>query len=361
MNKFQPSLEYTRHQLPGLSLWDPHVLSGRPYIADPQTQLWSPFSIPSYVLPFWKSLAVSAALKLFVAALGAFLLGRALGMRFGGALMTGLAFGFSLWSVRWVSWSLESVWAFLPWLCLFAEMLVRRPAALAWSGLALATGLQWFGGHPSSSFQVLVAVSVFWGLRVLLSAELRQRFPLRLALLGSALAAGTALAAVALIPFAELLAHSGDVGTRSGVTQAFFRQPPHYLLGIFLHDWWGAGRTSYEFAATNQERAYYVGRPAADARGRGRGAPAEPGAVGGARGRGAGTRPWPPASRPCSTCSRTFRASRPPTTAASECSRSSAWRSWPAGGSTRSRETPSPRRAAGSFWDWPPCWRRCRW
>ena len=135
----------------------------------------------------------------------------------------------------------------------------RRPAALAWSGLALVTGLQWFGGHPSSSFQVLVAISVFWGLRVLLSAELRGRFPLRLALLGSGLAAGTALAAVALIPFAELLAHSGDVGTRSGVTQAFFRQPPHYLFGMFVHDWWGAGRTSYEFAATNQERAYYVG------------------------------------------------------------------------------------------------------
>ncbi len=107
VNKFQPSLEYTRHQLPGLSLWDPHVLSGRPYVADPQTQLWSPFSVPSYVLPFWKSLAVSAALKLFVAALGAFLLARALGMRFGGALMTGLAFGFSLWCVRWVSWNIE--------------------------------------------------------------------------------------------------------------------------------------------------------------------------------------------------------------------------------------------------------------
>ncbi len=136
---------------------------------------------------------------------------------------------------------------------------MRRPAALAWAGLALVTGLQWLGGHPSSSFQMLVAVSLFWALRVLLSADLRQRFPLRLALLGSALAAGTALAAVALIPFLELLAHSGDVGTRSDVTQAFFRQPPRYLLGIFLHDWWGAGRTSYEYAATNQERAYYVG------------------------------------------------------------------------------------------------------
>ena len=51
------------------------------------------------MLPFWKSLAVIAALKLFVAALGAFLLGRTLGMRSGGALLTGLETGPFDWIV----------------------------------------------------------------------------------------------------------------------------------------------------------------------------------------------------------------------------------------------------------------------
>jgi hypothetical protein len=258
VNKFQPSLQYTRGELPGVSLWDPHVLGGRPYVADPQAMIWSPFSLPAYVLPFWKSLAVIAALKLFVAALGAFLLGRTLGMRFTGALMTGLVFGFSLWSVRWVSWNTMAIWSFLPWLCLLSELTVRRPGALPWAGLALATGLQWLGGHPSSSFQMLAAVGLFWTGRVLLDGELRKRFVPRLLALGSALGVGTALAAVSLIPFVELLTNSADVGARAGASEVLFRQPPKYLLGLFLYDFWGAGRTSYEFAATNQEHAYYV-------------------------------------------------------------------------------------------------------
>ena len=44
--------------------------------------------------PFWKSLAVAAMLKLFLGAFGAYLFGRLLGMRFGGALVTGLVFAF---------------------------------------------------------------------------------------------------------------------------------------------------------------------------------------------------------------------------------------------------------------------------
>ncbi|MBN1529350.1 MAG: YfhO family protein [Thermoleophilaceae bacterium] len=258
VNKFQPSLEYTRAHLPDVPLWDPHVLSGRPYFADPQALIWSPFSLPAYVLPFWQSLAVIAALKLFVAAFGAFLLGRALGMRFAAALMTGLVFGFSLWCVFWVSWNTMGIWPFLPWICLLAELTVRRPGPLPWAGLAAVTGLQWLGGHPSSSFQMLFVVGCFWTGRVLLDPVLRNGFPRRLLALGTALAAGTALAGVALIPFVELLSHSDDVNARTGLSGTLFQQPPKYLLGFFMHDFWGAGRTSYEFAAKNQEHAWYV-------------------------------------------------------------------------------------------------------
>ena len=38
-----------------------------------------------------------------------------------------------------------------------------------------------------------------------------------------------------------------------------FHEEPSRLLGFALHDWWGAGRTSIEFAATTQEHYYYVG------------------------------------------------------------------------------------------------------
>jgi hypothetical protein len=255
--QFQPALQATRAALPDVPLWDPYVLSGRSFLGDPQSAVFSPFSVPSYVLPFWDSLAVVAALKLFLAAFGAFLLGRALGMRFGGALMSGLAFGFSLWAVTWVSWPHMSVWAFLPWLCLLSERCVRRPGPLPFAGLALVVGLQFLGGHPASSLQVLAVVALFWVARTLAARELRERLGARLLTLLAALVVGTALAAVALIPFAELLAHSSDATARADASD-LLNQPSRYLLGIFLYDYWGHAAGALQFGPGLEERAYYV-------------------------------------------------------------------------------------------------------
>jgi hypothetical protein len=254
---FQPFLEYTRAALPDIPLWNPHIMGGRPFLGNAESAVFSPFSLPAYVLPFLDSLAVMAVLKLFVAALGAYLLGRVLGMRFGGALLTGLVFGFSLWSVTWVPWTTMSVWAFLPWLCLLSELCVRHPGPLPFAGLAAVVGLQFVGGHPSSSFQVVVAVALFWALRVLLVRPFRARaVGLRLLTLGGAIAAGTLLAALVLIPFVELLAHSIDPEIRSAYKS---HEPGRYLLGLFLHDWWGRGsRVTLEFASGLEEHAYYV-------------------------------------------------------------------------------------------------------
>ena len=62
------------------------------------------------------------------------------GMRFRGALLCGIVFGFSLWSVSWVSWTTMSVWACLPWLCLLSELCLRRPGPLPFAGLATRRG-----------------------------------------------------------------------------------------------------------------------------------------------------------------------------------------------------------------------------
>ena len=170
---FQPSLQTIRSALPDIPLWDPYTLGGRPFLADSQAAIFSPFSVPAYVLPFWRSLAVMALLKVFVAALGAFLLGRRLGMRGGGAFLCGLVFGFSLWSVTWVSWTTMSVWAWLPWLCLLSDVPAKtRPVSFA--ALAAVVGLQFLGGHPASSFQMLVFVTLVWGVGAAASPSLRS-------------------------------------------------------------------------------------------------------------------------------------------------------------------------------------------
>jgi hypothetical protein len=255
--QFQPGLQAARRALPDVPLWDPYILSGRSFLGDPQSAVFSPFSAPSYVLPFWRSLAVVAALKLFVAAFGAFLLARALGMRFGGALMSGLVFGFSLWAVSWVSWPHMSVWAFLPWMCLLAEACVRRPGPLPFAGLGALVGAQFLGGHPASSLQVLLVLAVFWTARTLAAPSLRSGLALRLLTFFGALVVGTALAAIALVPFAELLSHSSDATARADASN-LLHQPSRYLLGLFMPDYWGRKASALQFGTGLEERAYYV-------------------------------------------------------------------------------------------------------
>ena len=87
--QFQPFLAYTRERLPDIPLWNPYIEGGRPFNANMQSAIFSPFSWPAYLLPFWWSLGLIGALKLWVPAFGMFLLARRLGQSVGASLLGG--------------------------------------------------------------------------------------------------------------------------------------------------------------------------------------------------------------------------------------------------------------------------------
>ena len=100
----QPFLRETAREMPDVPLWNPHIVGGRPFQANAQSAVFGPYTLPAYVLPFWTALGWIAVLKLWVAAFGTFLLARALGMRFGGALLAGLVFALNLKLVTWLTY-----------------------------------------------------------------------------------------------------------------------------------------------------------------------------------------------------------------------------------------------------------------
>jgi membrane protein YfhO len=259
-NVFQPMLRYTRSQLPTIPLWNPYLMAGRPLVADGQSAVFSPFSVPSYILPFWKSLAVAAMLKLFLGALGAFILARVLGMRFGGALLTGVVFAFGTFFVVWLAWPLASVYAFIGWTLALTELLVRRPGRLPVAGLAAVVGLQFLGGHPESSFHLLFTASVFFVFRALWWRRRRatawRELTRPVAAYVLALAAGAGLAALVLAPFMEFVLHSGDLSHRLNAAAGFW--PRKYLGALFLHDYWGRP-TQVDLESFMQVRGWYAG------------------------------------------------------------------------------------------------------
>ncbi len=267
---FEPFLQYTRSQLPHIPLWDPYIMGGTPYLGDMQSAIFSPFSLPAYVLPFWWSLSVIAVMKVVVAAMGTFLLARALKMRFAGAFTCGIVFGFGLFMIAWLPWPLVNVFAFIPWMLFATERLIRRPGPLSGAGLAIVVALQFFGGHPESSFQALFAVACFFVLRVLQEpgggvkamVAARRRGVSRLgALFRStrgplicfvlAIIVGTALAAVVIVPFVELLRSSSDLSSRP---RSLVYVQPKYFFASLLPTYFNADPSSFEI-----ETAFYAG------------------------------------------------------------------------------------------------------
>jgi hypothetical protein len=252
---FQPLREEVKRQLPGTPLWDPWIVGGRPLLADAQSAAFSPFNLPAWMMPLQRSLAWTALLILWAATFGMYLLGRALAMRFAGALLAGVVFGLNLWLVSHLSYPHAAVWALLPWLLWATERLVRRPDAGSVSVLAVAVAVQYLGGHPETSFHMLLGTLAFFALRLVQARADGVRRPL--VAMAAALGAGTGLAAILLAPFGELLLHSADLAERSG-TGVDQHIDPIYSLGFFLYDYWGRS-THTALIPFLFARSWYVG------------------------------------------------------------------------------------------------------
>jgi Bacterial membrane protein YfhO len=260
--QLQPFLRYGTERMPDIPLWNPHIVAGRPFLANQQSALFSVYTLPAYVLPFWTALTLMAVLKLWVSAFGMFLLGRALGMRAGGAFTAGVVYAFSLWMVTWISYPHMSVWSWIPWMLLLTEHLVRRPALLPAGGLCAVVAAQFLSGHPESSFHALVATCAFFLLRLFQTrrqagASGRRVARTTLAFAGCLLG-GAALAAATLVPFTELLLNSADLRDRMG--DAIDKRPLErsFALGIFLPDYWGRP-TGTPLRLFLLDRALFVG------------------------------------------------------------------------------------------------------
>ena len=118
-------------------------------------------------MPLQRSLAWTALLTLWAAIFGMYLLGRALGMRFAGALMAGIVYGLNLWLVSHLSYPHSAVWALLPWLLLgdraarAAPRRRRRSPLLARRGRRCSTS----PGTPRRASTSLLATVAFFALR----------------------------------------------------------------------------------------------------------------------------------------------------------------------------------------------------
>ncbi len=222
--------------------WNPHVFAGIPFFANPQTMILSPFSVPLWVLPLHYAVGVAAALALWTAAFGTFLLVRELGLRFLPGLLAGVAYALCSFHVVWLTHgSLPAVSALLPWMLWLIERIARRGGAGAAIGLAVVTAVAVTGGHPGTQVHALGAAALYAVLRTATIADVpRPQRLRRLALAGGGIAAGVLLVAVMFLP--ELLSSKGTLGTqarRGGGELPGTQMPLGALTSVLFPDWWG--------------------------------------------------------------------------------------------------------------------------
>jgi Bacterial membrane protein YfhO len=224
--------------------WNPYVFGGIPLWSNPQTGLFSLFSLPLWILPLNYGIGVGAALKLWAAAFGTWLLVRELRLGFLPALLAGVCFSFSAIDIVWLTHeTIPAVAALLPWMLWLVERIYRGGRLGVLLGLAVATAIALGGGHPGMQVHLLAAVALYAAVR---AAFLPRETPLgeRLRPLGfvaGGLALGILLMSAMLLP--EALSSRGTVGTAARAhgrgTLPGTHMPLTTIRTVLFPDWWG--------------------------------------------------------------------------------------------------------------------------
>ncbi len=228
-------------------LWTSRIFCGFPLFAESQSNvLYPPFPLLFGLLKPWVAYNYYHVLHFGLAAAATYVLARALGIGRAGALLAGLCYMLSgpvLFHAHHTNIVVALAW--LPLLLALIELSWRR--SRGWLiALAAGTGALVLGAQPQYTLYCALACAIYLGWRAAL-AHLSDERPLlvRGSLLGALMAAavGGLLAAVQVLPLAELVGHSSRAA-------ASYAAPvpgvPGNLMTLFLPHYFGSpGLGSY--------------------------------------------------------------------------------------------------------------------
>jgi len=208
---------------------------GTPLWANPQAQAVTPTTLFHLALPESWASALAAALKLFLAAAGAFLFVRSRRIGRVAAAFAGFAFGFSLFFTTWMHFPHSYAHAWLPWSLLAVERLASGLPGGFRATLAVVV-LLLLGGYPEGEFYVAVAASAFFALVLAARRPAPREALSRLGLAAAAAVLGAGLTAAYVLPAAfavsrgerSRLAEISSGAPGQSLSLSDFGRPPTY-------------------------------------------------------------------------------------------------------------------------------------
>ncbi|MFI5267270.1 MAG: YfhO family protein [Chloroflexota bacterium] len=220
-----------------LPLWNPDHFGGAPFLANIQNSIFYPLTVLFYALSFPTAYTWSVALHVFLGALFTYLFVRqSLQLGRPAGLIGALAFafgGFVGGQMGHLNQLSAAVW--LPALLLCWDKAIRGRLLYVVLG-ALAVGIQFLAGHSQESYLMLVALLLYAAYGALLS--LRRGgwavVPVQALAMAVILALGVGLAAVQLVPTAELTSWSIRADGLTYDVATTFSLPGTMLLNALL-------------------------------------------------------------------------------------------------------------------------------
>ena len=131
-----------------MAQWNPYGAAGSALGAMPDYALYSPLTVPFYVLPSWLAPAYERLLEIVCSVGGAFLFLRRLSLSRPAALLGGITFAGSGFMVAWLGFPQTRVAAFIPALFWAVERFVQERRARDAALVALPVAALLLGGFP---------------------------------------------------------------------------------------------------------------------------------------------------------------------------------------------------------------------
>jgi hypothetical protein len=155
-------------------LWNPWLAAGQPLLADPLSQPFQPLVLAARLVPLAEAMTVTAALTLFAAMLGTWLLLHRQGIGDLPATAAALGWGLGGWTLHWLGWHQATVGALLPWLLYAVLLTAERRARRDFVLLGAVTASLLLAGHPETILYALLVGAAFGLVRARTHHHLRR-------------------------------------------------------------------------------------------------------------------------------------------------------------------------------------------